>query len=76
MKISIPDYKICINKHREDKSLLVVGIIATLILFVFSFCANGDAFKIKFFLMSGIIIWIAIAIVPYVDYWMNKRNEQ
>lgn len=72
----IPDYRICINKHREDKSLLVVGIIATIILFVFSFYTKGDSFKMNFLLMSGIITWVVIAIVPYVDYWADKRCAQ
>jgi len=73
MKIPIPDYKICINKHREDKTLLIVGIIATIILIVFSFNTKGDSFKINFLLMSGIITWIVIVIIPYVDYWLNNR---
>jgi len=73
MKIPISDYKICINKHREDKTLLIVGIIATIILIVFSFNTKGDSFKINFLLMSGIIIWIVIVIIPYVDYWLNNR---
>ena len=73
MKIPIPDYKICINKHREDKTLLIVGIIATITLFVFSFYTKEGPFKTNFLLMVAIIIWIVIAIIPYVDYWLNNR---